>query len=336
METTTKTKAFNQYYDLGKQQASRGLWQKASASYRQAIELQPSNFQLYEHLASALVKQDRLEEGLMVYQRFLELNPHPPAQGREQLFNQYYELGKKQASQGLWQKAIASYRQAIELQPSNFQPYEHLAAALAKQGRIEDGRIVYQRFLELNPHSSEQDIDQPWEQYVKGNLKIAENSQKSASYYISLGNKLKSEEKLSEAIAAYQQALKLEPDNPKVYAFLGTVQKQQGDLSAAVSNLRKAIEINPQPPAWFYRSLGGSLQQQGNNEKAIKAYYKAIKINSNTPFWVYKSLGNILSQKQRWEEAITAYQQAKKLKPNNKEISRKLEQAELKYQEQKG
>ncbi|MBO9997386.1 MAG: tetratricopeptide repeat protein [Cyanobacteria bacterium SID2] len=67
--------------------------------------------------------------------------------------------------------------------------------------------------------------------------------------YFSFGNKLWREEKLNEAIAAYQCSIKHTPNFYVSHHNLGEVLSQQGRLEEAIVAYRRAIELKPDSAA---------------------------------------------------------------------------------------
>ena len=66
-----------------------------------------------------------------------------------------------------------------------------------------------------------------------------------AKAYGDLGRKAFQTGKLSEAIANYNEALKLDPHSPELHTGLGLVLIQQGKLEEAVAHFSEALKLNP-------------------------------------------------------------------------------------------
>lgn len=205
-----------------------------------------------------------------------------------------------------------------------FKDYQILAISV--EGTHCNDLLVAQGYINVkNPFNT----DNLYEQYfIHKSIAKQKNIEINAQHYVSLGNNLTREHKLSEAISAYQQAINIEPDNCNLYALIGTIYKQQGDMAEAIYSFQKALEINPQFPPWIHLGMANALQQQGKYDQAIKVYYQGIKLAADIPVWVYQCLGDILIQQQRWEEAIETYEQAKKLEPDNDRFVQKLKFAQ--------
>ena len=96
-------------------------------------------------------------------------------------------------------------------------------------------------------------------------------------YFSNLGNALKDQGKLDEAIAAYRQAIGIKPDYAEAHSNLGNALKEQGKLDEAIAAYRQAIGIKPDY-AEAHSNLGNALKNQGKLDEAIAAYRQAIGI----------------------------------------------------------
>jgi tetratricopeptide (TPR) repeat protein len=84
--------------------------------------------------------------------------------------------------------------------------------------------------------------------------------------------------KLTDAIAACNRAIQVNPSDAEAYYNLGVALHQQGYLAEAISTYHQALQFNPQL-AHVHNRLGLALQQQGNLLEAIRAYSQAIQLN---------------------------------------------------------
>jgi len=94
------------------------------------------------------------------------------------------------------------------------------------------------------------------------------------------GDRLFQERKFEPAAEAYQQAIKLQPNNAKANAGLG----------------------------FAYGAMG-------RYPEAVEAFKQAIRLQPNAPF-PYGGLGTVYHMLQRYQESKEAYQQAIRLKPD--------------------
>jgi tetratricopeptide (TPR) repeat protein len=83
---------------------------------------------------------------------------------------------------------------------------------------------------------------------------------------------------MDEAIAQYQKALEIKPDNAEAHYTLGTIFGQQGRMDEAIRHFQKALEIKP-AYADAQNGLGNGFSQMGRMDEAIAHYQKAVEIS---------------------------------------------------------
>ena len=95
-----------------------------------------------------------------------------------------------------------------------------------------------------------------------------------------LGNAFQGLGKMQAAADCYAKALQIQPDFPEVYANVGSLYAQQQQWQPASAYYQKAIELKPNF-AGAYRNLAKVLTQLGQPEKANYAWYQAIAIETS-------------------------------------------------------
>ena len=127
---------------------------------------------------------------------------------------------------------------------------------------------------------------------------------RTAGNLIKVGNQLKREGKLIEAIANYRHALELNPNLSWLYYNLGDALEKQGNINQAVTNYYHAIDLNPNS-FWFYYRLMETMEilyNQGKYYKSISYYkttIKPLKFHNNLYKKKYKKTINNLLIKHR-------------------------------------
>jgi tetratricopeptide (TPR) repeat protein len=135
----------------------------------------------------------------------------------------------------------------------------------------------------------------------------------SPGTHYNLGNALRQQGKLDEAIAAYHRAIDIDPRSAPAHANLGLALQRQGKLDDAITAYRQAIALDPKH-APTHNSLGNALAQQGKLDDAIAAYRHALDLGDGL---AYINLGNALLGKRNPDEAIAAYRAALAIDPND-------------------
>ena len=132
-----------------------------------------------------------------------------------------------------------------------------------------------------------------------------------------MGNALKDQGRLKEAIGAYKKAVSMKPDYADVYNNMGNVLKGQGKLDEAIGAYKKVVSIKPDFAEAHY-NMGIALKDQDKLEEATEAYNKAISIKPDFAE-AYYNIGIVLKNLGKLDEAIEAYNNAISIKPDNAE-----------------
>jgi tetratricopeptide (TPR) repeat protein len=139
------------------------------------------------------------------------------------------------------------------------------------------------------------------------------NTQLRAWSLNGLGIVYRAQGRYEEAIAAFQRAIDLDPEDAAPHNGLGNVYADLGRYEEAIAAFQRAIDLDPED-AYPRNGLGTVYYQQGRYEEAIAAYQRAIDLDPEyaSP---HNGLGNVYDDLGRHEEAIAAYQRAIELDP---------------------
>ena len=133
--------------------------------------------------------------------------------------------------------------------------------------------------------------------------------------YELLGNSLLRQGRDTEALACYQESVRIQPGFLPARACLGMLLLKQGRLEEAVEHLKSALSMNP-----HYRdalvNLGVALTKLGRLDEAAACLREQIRIDPReTDGWF--NLGVVLLQQQKLEEAAQCFLAALQLKPDH-------------------
>jgi len=84
----------------------------------------------------------------------------------------------------------------------------------------------------------------------------------------------------TKAIEAYENVLKLDPDNAEVHNNLGVIYKEQDDLDKAMEHFQHVVSFNPGMDE-AHNNLGLIHYLRGDQRNAVLEYQKALKLNPN-------------------------------------------------------
>jgi tetratricopeptide (TPR) repeat protein len=119
--------------------------------------------------------------------------------------------------------------------------------------------------------------------------------------------------KTDEAIAVYKEALRLVPDYAEAHNNLGNLLVKKGQFDEAVDHFKEAIRINPEH-APSHNNLGTAYARQGKAFQAAEAFGKAVALDPNY-LEARCNLGNSYSSQGRIPEAKQQYQEILRINP---------------------
>jgi tetratricopeptide (TPR) repeat protein len=130
---------------------------------------------------------------------------------------------------------------------------------------------------------------------------------------------------LANAIADFEEAIKLYPEDYAVYVTLGETYLANGDLTKAIDVLNAVME---REPGYRYIALllrARTHRASGNLEEAIKDFDETVRVNTDAmvkyPGFVqgYVTRGHAHAEQGHIEEAVADYKKALEANPTHPE-----------------
>jgi tetratricopeptide (TPR) repeat protein len=118
-----------------------------------------------------------------------------------------------------------------------------------------------------------------------------------------------------EAIAACDEAIRLDPKLAPAHNNRGVALRDKGRLDEAIAAFKQAIRVEPKFAA-AYNSLGAALRDMGEPDEAIAACDEAIRLEPRLSY-AHNNRGVALKDKGRLDEAVAAYKAAIRVDPKN-------------------
>jgi WD40 repeat protein/cytochrome c-type biogenesis protein CcmH/NrfG len=143
---------------------------------------------------------------------------------------------------------------------------------------------------------------------------------------------LHAQNKLDEAVAAFENQVRMDPDHKGAWYRKGNSLQKQGNLEETIRAFQKHIEVSPDhADAWSM--LGDLLTTQEHIEEAIAAYRKLVEIQPEYKDAWYK-LGKAYYDQGSWDEAIEAFKKQLAIKPFHLKALRGVNEALQKKEKQ--
>jgi tetratricopeptide (TPR) repeat protein len=134
----------------------------------------------------------------------------------------------------------------------------------------------------------------------------------SGSAQLDRAHRLRQQNHLPEAIAAYRRVIAGEPDCVPALAGLGLALQSAGRLPEAIEQFEAAVAVDPRSFAALY-NLAFSLAEDARIEAAIAAYRRALTVERSPAALV--NLGALLKGQGRTADAVQVLREAAALAP---------------------
>ena len=132
--------------------------------------------------------------------------------------------------------------------------------------------------------------------------------------YYYRGNAYDSKGDYAQAIADYNQAIHLQPDDVEAYNNRGNAYGSKGDYAQAIADYNQAIHLQPDYVE-AYNNRGIAYGSKGDYAQAIADYNQAIHLQPDLAV-AYYNRGNAYNSKGDYAQAIADYNQAIHLQPD--------------------
>jgi tetratricopeptide (TPR) repeat protein len=165
--------------------------------------------------------KERIEEGERRMEERIEEKERRKEQDRKENADTYYRAGEGYYKMEKYDKAIAYYDKAIELNPNHALAYYNRGGAYAEIRQYKKAIADYDRAIELNPNNA-------LAYYNRGGA------------YSEIGENEK-------AIAGYDRAIELDPDDADAYYNRGLTYQAKGEVTKAVGDLEMCIGLSTDP-----------------------------------------------------------------------------------------
>jgi tetratricopeptide (TPR) repeat protein len=233
------------HYDLGNDLVKQGRVDEAIVQFQKALEFQPASYDVHYNLANALFRRDRLDEAIAQYRQSLAIAP-----GNAEALN---NLGNTLARKGADDDAIGQYQKALQIQPGYADARYNLGHVLLKHGRVDEAVAQYRQVVETRPEDAEARHDLGKALLLKGDFdgamscfeKTVALGADPAAKWCSAGNDFLQKEDLDAAIACYRQAIKINPRTADAWANLGMACYKKGASKEAIDAWQQAVAIVP-------------------------------------------------------------------------------------------
>jgi len=250
----------------------------------------------------------------------------------------FFQVLSDRATKQQWLDWLRRFAQRLE---SATNANHELGRRLRRLGELGKGEI-YQaaqqlgdRLLEMDPVAGTglpkpHDVE-GWFAYGKEKMDQEKNSEALAAYdqvikldpnhyraWINRGNILTNLGQLVQAIASYDRAIEIKPDAELAWSNRGDAFYDLERYEEAIASWDKALEIDPNDGETWYNKALALAVNLGRLEESLFCWEKSLALNQTDPLsWC--NYGIALAGLNRWEEAIGCWDKATELNPDLRE-----------------
>ncbi len=259
-----------------------GEYEKASAAFRLALEVEPTNDEAYRGLAYSQEHLGQLEAAEQTYLEAIKLRPDY-SMGYNWLGIFYYGQNRYSDAAEMWGKMIA-------LAPDSFMGYSNMGSAYFMLGRYAEAIQMYERSaaIQATPFAVanlgtvyyyQRRFTESARTLEKA-LKLNDRDyftwgQLGSAYYWARGERQKSAAALQRAVALAKEKLKVNERDTTILRHLADYSSMLGEREAALAYLQRARTLAPHDAELeFYAAM--VYAQSGEVTMTLQCLQKAI------------------------------------------------------------
>ncbi len=325
-ENRQKENSFRSYVNAGDKAFADKDYNEAQIAYTEALKIKPDD-EVTAKLNS--IEKQKARDKIEEEQR-----------KNEDLYNSFVKAGDKALNEKSYDEAKLAYNEALKVKPNdaavtaklnsiNQNLYTGFVTAgnnALKQKLYNEAKDAYNEALKIKPNDGPvlAKLD------VIEKQKIQDKIEEEYSGYMNAGDKAFNDSSYDAAKIAYDEALKIKPNDAAALAKLNSIAKQKNNEQIEEQNKSKTLYMS-------FVNAGDKAAKEKSYDEAKLAYTEALKIKPNDASVIAKlnsinqniynsfmSAGNKALDEKSYNEAADAYNEALKIKPNDAAALAKL------------
>ena len=303
----------NDLLDEARKDIDRKDYQAAIAPLQRVIDQQDDFSYAHFQLAYVYTALQRPKDAQAEYEKVIQLDPKMP---EARLNLGILLLDRDPAA------AVAPLEKAVDLLPSQSRPRFLLGLAQERSGNLAAAAKSYEGALGLDPSDTETSLhlaalylklNRPADAEKKYRA-VAESEPASAPALLGLAESLEAQKK-PDAIGAYENYLKLKPDDAAARSHLRHLQLGGDDKEAALANLDH--EEEGKPPSLDHLKLRADVQISQKKWTDAIATLKQALVLAPQDAQLHAGLGRIYMQTREFPPAESEIKAAINIERNN-------------------
>jgi tetratricopeptide (TPR) repeat protein len=250
----------------------QGNLEQAGEGFAEVVKLAPTFAEAYLNLGLVREEQSRHEEAIVNFQKALQLKPR--------LRGANLFLGIAEYRTNHLDSSIAALRKETAINPKDANAWMWLGIASLEKEDGDEAVHALDQAAKLAPgnvdilyHRGRAHLYVSQDSYAR----MFKAGPKSWRVRQILAEADADAERHMDAVAEYQAAIQLAPNQPRLHEELGTEYRNAGKMPEAEEAFRKELEIDPENVVAKYK-LGVLLTERGNAAQGKELVVEALKV----------------------------------------------------------
>jgi tetratricopeptide (TPR) repeat protein len=307
------------YEDMATNFGRQDYVTRAVEEYKLALNADPDAAQLAVGLAELYFRAGRAREAIQTTQDVIK--KHPENLEAHKLLGRIYlrSLGQEQNGQSaspngqMLELAIAEFTKIVSLEPKSIEDRLLLGQLYTVKHDTAKAEAQFKAAQDIEPASEEVVLNLARLYAESGDLKRSAElleavpvNDRTPKEEFALGGTYEQLKQNKKAIASYQRAVDMEPDNLEAVRALGTALLTDGQLAEALKQFQLLASADPEDVSALDR-IAEIQRRQGKFTEALATAKKALTKEPNNLEAGYTA-GLVLDVMGRYDDAIAAYQ----------------------------
>lgn len=242
---------------------------EAVEAFETALALRPTDAETHERWASLLFDLGRADEAIDGFRLTLELAPSAPMEPLVRLGRALEAIGDRTG-------AIDTYRQALELDPTEPRVLSAMARCHHELGQEDAVREICERALQHEPDNAELNF--------------------------LMGDAWREAGHVDDALRCFERSIELGLENAWPHLRIGDIHLRAGRLSTALEHYDRGTIVEPQNAHACFAAGFARWEARTMEDEALDLLTRAKALDPSH-YWSDQTLGEILLKRGRIEEA---------------------------------
>lgn len=201
-----------------------------------------------------------------------------------------YLMGRFYTKEKQYDEADIWFTRAIALNPKSQWYWIYKANSVRESGELNRALNLYTQALTQFPDFPQIYYEMAWAYHLAGSKGEAIQTIEKAIqlmnpsnvwYEVRAGQLYLDDNRLDDALKAYQSAQSIDPGNSTAYYELAWLYRLNNDKDQSIEAIESALAMMSTPSEWYYVRAGQIYEWAATKDQAIAAYREALKINSS-------------------------------------------------------